>query len=120
MGDHVQGSFQFSLAQNLETVAQIPDHTAIQQKLRSYRFLAVKLLKVPKVDHGVVFLENIRKSALGQAPVQWHLAALESGAHPHPRPGPLPLTSPRGSLAVPGSHSLADSLGALVSAARRP
>src|SRR5438876_793325 len=57
--------------------------------------------QVPHVDHLRRLPERVREAALGDAPDERHLAALESGASLAAGPRRLPLSSPAGRLTDP-------------------
>src|SRR5579863_2494563 len=85
------------------------DDAQLQQFLGS-KAVALQRLPLADVYNRVFLAEDIGEPALGQTPVQRHLAAFKS-AHPRvTRDGLGALGSAPGILSAPGAHTLAHAL----------
>src|SRR5271157_2373045 len=119
VGLHRNLARQLPGAEDLETITQLLDDAQLEQAVGVER-IAFQLLQLPEVDNGVMLLEDVRESALGQPAVQRHLAALETALLAEPRAGALSLRAARGRLAMSRAHAAADALARLLLSGGRP
>src|SRR4029450_5038810 len=75
--------------------------------------------EVPQVHNVVLDAEDVGEAALGQPPVERHLAALEAALVPVAGAGLLALVAASGGLAVAGAGTAADTLAIVRGAGRR-
>ena len=109
MSLHQDFSLQFARSQDLEAVFQPADHAQFQQFAR-IEGIAFETIQMAQIDDGELFAEDVGKSALGQAPVQRHLAAFKS-THPRVSGNGLgALGAAAGKFSAARSHALADTL----------
>jgi len=105
---HGDGDFEFAVPEDFDRRLAI-DHAGLFEGLgRDFGFAeGGQTVEV----HDVVFLaENVGEAALGDAPVQRHLAAFKAADQPRAGAGPLSLVAARRSLAHAGTHAAPDSL----------
>src|SRR6185503_2629247 len=73
----VDSSLQLARPQNFQAVFQLADELELQQ-LAGIERIALEEIQMAQVHDREFLAEDIRESALGQAPVQRHLAAFKS------------------------------------------
>src|SRR5262249_31108966 len=100
---------QLARAENFQTFVQLFDHSLRQQVVGS-EGIAFQLLDPAQIEDGVLLLKDIRKTALGQAAMQRHLAAFKSALLAESSAGPLSLAAAGGGLAVARAHAAPDAL----------
>ena len=76
---HCQRRLQFAIAQHLDQIV-LMYYAVLDQEFRS-NVLFAQLSQAVQVHHLVFHAENIGEAALGQAAMQWHLAAFKAAHH---------------------------------------
>jgi hypothetical protein len=94
-----QGHRHFPLGQEFDPLGLLFNEARLFQGLGIHHAVCGKAVKVPEIDDGPGFPEDIGKAALGDAPGQGHLAALKPGFGAASGPGILPFGSPGRGLA---------------------
>src|SRR5581483_24885 len=95
------------------------DHSARYQRFCG-KSIAFEFVKSSDIHDGVLFMEDISKTALRQTPVQRHLAAFKAAHFAVTRDGFRALCSAPRILAPAGSHALAEATFFVLLALGRP
>src|SRR5215472_11371572 len=117
VGLHRDLARQLARSQNLETVLEFVDDSQFDQTIGIER-VAVKLFELIEVHNGEMLLENVLESALRQAAVKRHLAALETALLAETGDGMLALGAARGVFAHARAHAASHALAGLYLAGR--
>src|SRR5258708_26753313 len=109
---------QLAVAEDLDAVVAALDHPGLTQRRLVDRGAAFESLQVGQVHDRVVGLEDVRETALRQAPMKRHLATFEAEHAGVARARLLTLLAAAGSLAVARAgtapHALLRVAGALL------
>ncbi len=100
---------QRSRTQNLQPIPESLNDAARHQ-LVGPEDVAIQLFQPAQIEHGVLFFENIRKTALGEPAVQWHLAAFEPAHLPETANRMLAFVAFSGGLTETRTHAAAHPL----------
>src|SRR5262249_23081819 len=106
---HVDGPLELARGEHLHAVADTLDGAELDQPVRIKR-VAFQAVQPPQIDDGILLLENVGEAALGQTPVQRHLAALESAHHAVAGDGPRAFRAAPAGLAESRAHAAPDAL----------
>src|ERR1017187_3072115 len=106
---HPQFARQLAGSQDLQPLVEFLDDAVLEEVVGCER-VPVQFLQSVQINDCVLLLKDIRKTALGQAAVQRHLAALEAALLAEAGAGPLSLAAAGGGLAVARSHTAPDTL----------
>src|SRR5947207_14776848 len=74
---HAELLGQFAVAEDLDPGEGALDESLAAKRVLVDRRAVVEALQIGDVHHGVLFLEDVRESALRQAAMQRHLSAFE-------------------------------------------
>src|ERR1035438_5601383 len=118
MGFHGDLARQFTRAQNLESVETLLDYAGRHQAIER-EGIAFELFQVAHIDDGEMLLEDVGETALRQAAMQRHLAALETALLRKTRDGALTFGAARRVLTRARTHATADALLGFVLPRRR-
>src|SRR5258706_15601664 len=109
-GLHGQLLGELAVAEHLDAVVPTLDQTSLTKFGLINRGAVVEALEVGEVHDRVDLLEDVGKSALGQAAMQRHLSAFESAHAREAAAGLLSLFTASGGLAVARTWAAADAL----------
>src|ERR1700684_131305 len=118
MRPHSQLAREVAGAEHFESGAQFLNHTELEQPPGIER-VAFQLLQPAHIHDGILLAENVGKSALGQTPMQRHLAALATAHDAVAGNGSRAFCAAAGILAASSAHALSDALLLLFLPARR-
>jgi hypothetical protein len=93
-----QGFGQISITQDLDTVFELTDQSGNTKGLKIYHTARIKKFQVAEIDKGIDLSAQRRKTTLGQASLQWHLATFETGFNPASGAGILAFVALTGSF----------------------
>src|SRR5258708_28094482 len=109
---------QLAVAEDLDAVVAALDYSGLTQRRLVDRGAAFEALQIGQVHDRVVCLEDVRETALRQAPMQRHLATFEAEHAGVARARLLALLAAAGGLAVARAgtapHTLLRVAGALL------
>ena len=112
MSGNMQRSIELAIAENAYAVLLVfADKSSSQKFLRANLGSLVEFHQIANVyDRELFFKPRIREAALGQAPVQRHLTALEAALLAASRTRPHTFTSTRCRFSMSGARTPPDPL----------
>jgi hypothetical protein len=104
---HFNGHWIIDLSptKKLNPVASAFYQTRTYQSGFINHFTFIEPGKIVNINHCPYFFEDIGKTALGQPPMQWHLATLKAGPHTTARAGVVALCASASGFACAGSDT---------------
>jgi len=78
MGPHGHGLGPIALAQNLYLSVLTANQAMLRHRFWSDFASTGERVQLRQIDHGHFIAKNVMKTALGQTPLQWHLAAFKA------------------------------------------
>jgi hypothetical protein len=119
VGPDVQCVRHFTRTQDFEAILEVADDSRLQQYFRIHFRPRLEFREAIQIYDCILFPEYIVKAALGQAPVQGHLAAFKARANRAPRAGLLALVPARCRLGVAAAYPPSYALWLAIRAWRR-
>src|SRR5438034_1164891 len=109
MRRHVNRALQLARGEHLHAISQLPHSSQLHQSIGIER-IALERVEPSQIDDGILLLENVGESALGQTAVQRHLAAFESAHDAVAGDRARALAPAAAGLAQPRAHAAAHAL----------